>query len=169
MTLMVPEEHHRERLRAILSDPKVMAELNIAPSLADADASLKRHAGYRAATGLGFWVAEVEGEVAGFCGLKPGAPDTAIAGQVEIGWIFDTPYWGKGFASEEARAALAYAWSHTDAVQVFAITGALHDGSRRVMERIGMRHLPELDFPHSNFPIDDVRSTHVIYAVQRPS
>lgn len=164
---MPPEPRHQQRLRAILSDPAVMAAIATAPSIQSAEASIARHAAYRATHGLGFWVVELDGDVAGFCGLKPGGADTPIAGEVEIGWIFDKPYWGRGLVSEAARAALAYAWANTEAPRVVAITSAAHRDSRRVMERLGMRHLHALDFDHPDFSKDDARSAHVVYVIER--
>ena len=167
LTLAPPEARHRDALLRMLSDAEVMAKLVRDPTPDSAAASLARHEGFRA-LGLGFWAVEQGGEVAGLCGLKPGAPDTPIAGELEIGWIFDKPYWGRGLAGEAARAALAWAWANRAEPRVVAITSASHAGSRRLMERIGMRHLPELDFAHPLYAPDDPMRHSVVYAVDRP-
>lgn len=168
LRLRVPEPRDRPALVAMLSDPGVMAALVRNPTVATAEASLARHEGYRAQHGLGFWVAEHEGRVAGFCGLKPGADNTPIAGELEIGWMFDRPHWGRGLASEAAEAALGWAWAHRDAPRVVAITGVDHAASRRVMARIGMRHLTGQDFDHPLYAADDPMRRSVIYAIDRP-
>lgn len=168
LKLTAPEARHIEALKRILSDPEVMAQLVRAPTTESAEASLARHGDYRRQRALGFWVVEVDGEVAGFCGLKPGATDTPIAGELEIGWIFDKPYWGKGMVTEAARAVLAWAWDNRPEPRVVAITGTNHADSRRVMERIGMRHLPELDFDHPNYAKDDPMRQSVVYVIDRP-
>lgn len=168
LTLTAPEARHRAALLGMLSNPEVMADLVRDPTIASAEASLARHEGYRA-QGLGFWAVEYEGAVAGLCGLKPGAPDLPIAGELEIGWIFDKPYWGKGLAGEAARAALDWAWANRPEARVVAITSSEHAGSRRLMARIGMRHLADMDFEHPLYGEDDPMRRTVVYAVDRPA
>ncbi|RYE00998.1 MAG: N-acetyltransferase [Sphingomonadales bacterium] len=168
LTLTEPEARHRDALVRMLSDREVMAQLVNDPTVASAEASLARHQGYRA-LGLGFWAVEHDGAVAGLCGLKPGAADLPIAGELEIGWIFDKPYWGKGLAGEAAQAALDWAWANRPEARVVAITSAVHGGSRRLMERLGMRHLPEMDFEHPLYAAGDPMRQTVVYAVDRPA
>ena len=169
LMLLPPEAGHLDALRRILSDAEVMAQLVRAPTLESAEASLARHRDYREQRALGFWAVEADGQVAGFCGLKPGASDTPIEGELEIGWILDKPFWGKGMATEAARAVLAWGWENRSETRIVAITSADHADSRRVMERIGMRHLPELDFEHRGYPEGDPMRRSVVYAIDRPA
>lgn len=168
LTLRVPEPRDRPALVALLSDPVVMAALVHEPTIAHAEESVARHEGYRADHGLGFWVVECEGRVAGFCGLKPGAAQTPIAGELEIGWLFDRPWWGRGLASEAAAACLQWAWRHREAPRVVAITAANHAASRAVMTRIGMRHLVGLDFDYPGHAPGDPMRASVVHAIDRP-
>ncbi|MBS0284621.1 MAG: GNAT family N-acetyltransferase, partial [Proteobacteria bacterium] len=80
------EERDRAPLHAMWADPRVMADLGPVKSAADSDAALARHASYDP---LGFFVVErrEDGSTIGFCGLKPGAPDTPIADMLEVGWM----------------------------------------------------------------------------------
>ncbi|RYY22872.1 MAG: N-acetyltransferase [Sphingomonadales bacterium] len=167
LLLTRPEARHRDALVRMLSDPHVMAQLVNNPTVESAEASLARHDGY-ATIGLGFWAVEQDGALAGLCGLKPGADNLPIAGELEIGWIFDKPYWGKGLAGEAARASLDWAWANRQEPRVVAITGATHVGSRRLMERLGMRYLPEMDFEHPLYADDDPMRQTVVYAIDRP-
>lgn len=57
----------------------------------------------------------------------------------EIGWTLHPQVWGKGYASEGARALLGYAFSQLNAHRVVAFCHAENNASLRVMERIGMR------------------------------
>jgi len=167
LALMPPEPRHIPALIRMLSDPEVMAQLVNNPTVESAEASLVKHDGYRADS-IGFWAVEKDGVFAGFCGLKPAAADLPIAGELEIGWIFDKPFWGKGIAGEAARAVLDWAWANRAEPRVVAITSAGHEGSRRLMERIGMRHLPDMDFEHPLYAADDPMRQTVVYAVDRP-
>ena len=57
----------------------------------------------------------------------------------EIGWRFRRAVWGRGLASEGARAIVDAAFSTLDAPRVWAQTMTVNMRSRRVMERCGMR------------------------------
>lgn len=168
LVLTMPEARHRDALIRMLSDAEVMADLVRNPTVESAEASLGRHEGYRA-RGLGFWAVEHDGAVVGLCGLKPGNADLPIAGELEIGWIFDKPYWGMGMAGEAARAALDWAWANRAEDRVVAITSSEHAGSRRLMSRLGMRHLADMDFEHPLYGEDDPMRRTVVYAIDRPA
>lgn len=62
-------------------------------------------------------------------------------GELEIGWRFARASWGRGFATEAAQAVLHHAVTALGARSVFATTMAVNTASRRVMEKIGMRHV----------------------------
>jgi RimJ/RimL family protein N-acetyltransferase len=59
----------------------------------------------------------------------------------EMGWSIARPLWGRGFATEAARAVLATAFgTHLDLNRVRATADVRNVASRRVMEKLGMRH-----------------------------
>lgn len=169
LVLRPPEPADLPGLIALLSDPAVMGDLVIAPSAQTARTSIDRHSGYRADHGLGFWVVEHERALAGWCGLKPGAPGTPIVGELEIGWVIAQRFWGRGLAPEAARACLDWAWVNRDAARVVAITGADNLRSRHVMDRIGMVQLADGDFVHPAYPPGHRLGRSVTYAIVRPA
>ncbi len=61
--------------------------------------------------GFGFWALEEKagGEVIGFTGLNRPDIEPPLKPCVEVGWRLAHRFWGKGLASEAARAALAFA------------------------------------------------------------
>jgi RimJ/RimL family protein N-acetyltransferase len=64
----------------------------------------------------------------------------------EIGFIFDPRWHGKGFATEAARALLAWAFGTARLHRVIGRTEARNTASSRVLEKLGMRleaHLVE--------------------------
>lgn len=168
LILTAPEARHRDALLRMLSDAEVMAQLMRDPTIESAEASLARHQGYRE-QGLGFWAVEHDGATIGLCGLKPGGDDLPVSGELEIGWILDKPWWGKGLAGEAARAALDWAWANRPEHRVVAITSSEHAGSRALMVRLGMRHLADMDFEHPLYSADDPMRRTVVYAVDRPA
>jgi RimJ/RimL family protein N-acetyltransferase len=94
------------------------------------------------------------GRIAGLCGLQPLA-DTE---EVEIGWWMARDLWGRGLATEAARAALQFAWETASLSRVVAVARAENWASRHVMEKLGMRY--ERDTVHKGFLV-------VLYAVVR--
>jgi len=169
LVLRIPEPRDRPALHALWADPQVMADLGPVKSADESDAVLAKHDGYRS-RGLGFLAVERRGDgaVIGFCGLKPGAEETPIEGEIEIGWTLAVPYWGQGYAKEAARACLEWAWASTGAPRVVAITAAHNAKSRGLMVRLGMIHLPGLDFDHPIYPPESPLRATVTYAIDRP-
>lgn len=167
LILRTPEPRDRAALHAMWADRRVMEALGPVKTAADSDATIARHAGYAP---LGFWTVERRdtGEMAGFCGLKPGAPDTPIAGMLEIGWMFAVPHWGRGFAREAATASLAWAWTHRDEPEVVAITARRNGRSRMLMERLNMVYASNMDFAHPLFAPGDPLADTVTYRIDRP-
>lgn len=92
----------------------------------------------------GHWVVEETGSAVGTVLLKSipaSGPDLPLepSGDTEIGWHFHPDFWGHGYASEAASAALRYAFE-SGLERVVAVTNPANAASQRVCERIGMRH-----------------------------
>lgn len=165
LVLRPPAPRDRDALHAMWADPAVMADLGPVKSAEESDMAIARHAAYAP---LGFHVIERDGAAIGFCGLKPGAPDTPIAGMLEIGWMLAVPAWGVGYAREAAAAWIGWAWANRTDAAVVAITARRNDRSRGLMERLGMAYEPVLDFAHPLFAADDPRRDSVVYRIDRP-
>jgi RimJ/RimL family protein N-acetyltransferase len=170
LVLRVPQVEDRAGLHAMWADAAVMRDLGPVKSAADSDAAIARHDGYRQAHGFGFLavVRRQDGATIGFCGLKPGAPGTPIAGEVEAGWAISRDYWRQGYALEAMRPVVDWGWSHTDAPRIVAITAAQNAASQALMMRLGMARLADGDFLHPDFAADDPRRATVTYAIARP-
>lgn len=70
----------------------------------------------------------------GFCGYGCGfAPD------VELGWWLRRDLWGRGLATEAARAALQYGFGVIGFPSVISVVHPENSASRRVAEKLGMR------------------------------
>jgi RimJ/RimL family protein N-acetyltransferase len=138
----------------------------------ESDASARRGQLRIAQHGYGMFAAELRdtGEFIGFIGLVP--LDFAIPGvaqpAVEIGWRLARAHWGKGLATEGARAVVQFAFGTLRLPEIVAITVPANVRSRRVMEKIGMTHVPELDFDHPRIAPGHPLRRHVLY-ILRPS
>lgn len=63
-------------------------------------------------------------------------------GAVELTWILDKRYWGRGYAAEAARAVMAWSRDNADMHRFIAQCDSENEHSRRLMERLGMRRVP---------------------------
>jgi RimJ/RimL family protein N-acetyltransferase len=104
---------------------------------------------------------------AGFVGLSIPAFDAPFMPAVEIGWRLASEHWGKGLATEGARAALRYGLETLRLEEVVSFTVPANLRSRRVMEKLGMSHEPSDDFDHPRLPAGHPLRRHVLYRLRR--
>src|SRR5437764_1367293 len=95
---------------------------------------------------------------------SPGFP---FAPAVEIGWRLTRAYWGQGYATEAARAALDDGFGRLGLDEIVAFTLPINQRSRRVMERLGMSRDPVDDFEHPGVPEGHQMRRHVLYRLHR--
>jgi ribosomal-protein-alanine N-acetyltransferase len=60
---------------------------------------------------------------------------------VEMGYVLDHKSWGKGYATEIAKAQLEWAKNNSNYNEVFAITGIDHLASIAIMKKVGMEYI----------------------------
>jgi RimJ/RimL family protein N-acetyltransferase len=87
---------------------------------------------------------------------------------VEIGWRLARAAQGKGLATEGARAVIHHAFHTVGLRELVAITAPANIASRRVMEKLGMTHRPELTFNHPSVPPGHPLQPHVLYSLLHP-
>ena len=86
-----------------------------------------------------------------------------FAPATEIGWRLSSKYWGKGYATEAARAVLDYAFNVLNIEQLVSFTTEKNVKSRRVMKKLGMTHNSVDDFDHPKLNNDSPLKPHVLY------
>jgi RimJ/RimL family protein N-acetyltransferase len=86
---------------------------------------------------------------------------------VEVGWRLSKDAWGNGYASEAARASLAYAFGPAGLDEVVSFTATTNKPSQRVMQRIGMSHDEADDFDHPRLEPGHRLERHVLYRITR--
>ncbi len=128
------------------------------------EAQFERH-------GFGLWAAEAPGvaDFVGYVGLSVPAYETAFTPCVEVGWRLASQYWGKGYATEGARAALDYGFGTLGLKEIVSFTVPANQRSRAVMERLGMTRDPSEDFDHPRLPGGDPLRRHVLYRLAAPT
>jgi RimJ/RimL family protein N-acetyltransferase len=157
----------REPFAALNADPAVMEYFPATLSRAESDARAERFDSDIRRLGYGFWAVEIPGEApfVGFIGLDATDDGMPFSPAVEVGWRLARAHWGHGFASEGARAALAFGFEQLGLEQIVALTAAGNQRSQRVMERLGMQRDPAEDFIHPWVPSDHPIARHVLYRI----
>lgn len=130
----------------------------------DADVAAFAGEGHRRWT---IWLSD-ENRRIGRCGLfqvmTKAAPD-GLRGQQEIGWTLAEAFWGKGYASEAARAVLDFGFDTLGLPVIFAQTSDSNAASTRLMERLGFIRTPQLDYVDPDYPAADNPTT--VYRLSR--
>jgi RimJ/RimL family protein N-acetyltransferase len=154
---------------ALNADPRVVEFLPAALRREDSDALIERIEGHFEKYGFGLWALEVPGVApfAGFVGLSNPRFEAPFIPCVEIGWRLAADFWGRGYATEAARAALAFGFEDLELEEIVSFTVADNVRSRRVMEKIGMARSPKDDFDHPELPEGHRLRRHVLYRITR--
>jgi RimJ/RimL family protein N-acetyltransferase len=154
---------------ALNADPRVMEHYPKMLDRAESDAAAARIRTRLSERSSGLWAVEVPGvaDFIGYVGLSEPAFQARFTPCVEIGWRLAFEHWGKGYATEAAKAVLTYAFGALGLEEVVSFTVPPNHRSRRVMERLGMRRSPDDDFDHPNLPANHPLRAHVLYRLSR--
>ena len=105
--------------------------------------------------GIGRWavVEKSSGKFIGWSGLKF-FRDEVNGHQdfYELGYRFMKKHWGKGFATEAAKASVQYGFKELKLNEVFAMTDVNNTASKHVLDKTGFSHLTTFSF--NNEPTD---------------
>jgi RimJ/RimL family protein N-acetyltransferase len=182
VTRMTPEiVTDRLRLRAWLptdrapfaamnADPRVMEHFVSTLSRERSDALAGDFEEAFDRDGFGFWAVDVPGVTAfaGVIGLSVPHFQAHFTPCVEIGWRLSADCWGRGYATEGARAALRFGFETLQLGEIVAFTVPGNLRSRRVMEKLGMVRNPADDFGHPLVPDGHSLRRHVLYRLSNP-
>jgi len=130
---------------AMCADADVMRHIGEGKPLSREDAwrNMAMMAGHWTLRGYGMWAVEElsSGSLVGRVGLyyPEGWP-----GQ-EVGWMLARPHWGKGYAFEAARAAVAHAFDTLQWPRVISLIDPENRRSIALAERLGERLTGEVE------------------------
>jgi|GEM_PF-37027 len=110
---------------------------------------------------------QASGACIGFVGLAQPRFEAHFTPCVEIGWRLASAYWEKGYATEAARAVLAYAFNVLKLDEVVSFTVPENVRSQNVMRKIGMVRDETADFLHPKLPADHRLALHVLYRIKK--
>ena len=87
--------------------------------------------------------------------------------EVELGYRLRRAEWGKGYATEGSRALLNRAFTELGVRVVWAATMSLNDGSRKVIEKVGMTMTDTLDTPPDMLMVEGAEKGGVRYEITK--
>ena len=156
-----------EPFAALTADPQVAKYFPSTLSREESVAMFRQIEEHFQNNGYGPWAVELPGQMpfVGFIGLAVVPFEASFTPCVEILWRLSPPWWGKGLATEGARAALAYGFERLGLAEIVAFTVPDNVRSRRVMEKLGMRHTE--DFEHPRIEPGHPLRRHVLYRLSR--
>jgi RimJ/RimL family protein N-acetyltransferase len=169
-------EADREPFARLNADPRVM---EFFPSILDrstSDAMVDRVHTLINERGWGLWAVESkqDNQFIGYVGLHIPTAELPFSPCVEIGWRLAFEYWGKGYATEAAKAALkvgfvggAFPWGNRlELPEIVSFTTINNHRSSAVMERLGMIREAET-FKHPSLPLGHPLRKHCLYRLSR--
>ena len=157
-------------LARINADPRVAEFLGPPMTRAESDLMIGRFLQkWSEEPRFGWWALEHRGDGAtiGFAGLATPDFEMPATPCVEAGWRLDPAYWGRGLATEAARACLEHGFATVGLDEIVSFTVPANVRSRAVMDRLGMVEDAGAAFDHPMLPEGDPLRRHVLYRIDR--
>lgn len=150
------------------ADSEVMRFFPSTLDVAASNALLRRCQDNIAARGWGLWALErkSDAEFLGFVGLEEPTTVFPFSPCVEVGWRLARQFWGFGYATEAAQAALHFGYTNLGLNEIVSFTALINRPSRAVMERLGM-HNTHQDFEHPKLAVGHPLRAHCLYCLRR--
>jgi 3-dehydroquinate dehydratase / shikimate dehydrogenase len=150
---------------ALNADPQVMEHFPQMLTREQSDILAKCIVSQLRSRGWGLWAVEVAATESfiGFVGLNRPAFQAHFTPAVEVGWRLARQYWGCGYATEAAWTVLGFGFESLGLDEIVSFTSVDNQRSRRVMEKLGMRHHLDDDFDHPSIPEGHRLRRHVLY------
>lgn len=137
---------HLPELRRMHRDAAVMAQLGGVRDEAQTTAYLTKNLKHWGDYGFGLWILRERagGEPVGRAVLR----HLLVEGvdEVEVGYAFYEPFWGRGLATEVATACIALGRRELGLTTIVAVTSPDNRASHHVLEKVGLVY--ERDFIH---------------------
>lgn len=163
-------ENDRAPFASLNADPRVMQFMPACLSRRESDLLLDRIEDHFREHNFGLYAAELRETRAliGFVGLAIPRFEAHFTPCVEIGWRLSADHWGRGLATEGARAVAKHAFEVLRLDALVSFTVPANTRSCRVMEKIGMTRDPSEDFDHPALPEGHPLRRHVLYRLRSP-
>lgn len=143
LTLRVPSVDDIDTLAGYWSDPETMKHIGRDGTPWTREQVAQRiERGIRSCTehGMAFWIV-IENETGAIVGQGGLVPISFNGPETELGYRLGRPHWGKGYATEIARASAAYGLKTLGLDRLVAVAYPENLASRRVLTKIGFEEL----------------------------
>ena len=169
LTLRRWRDDDREPFAAMCADPRVMEFLPPLPGPAEQAAYIQRFNAHWDRHGFGAFVLEEKRTrtFAGLAGLKHVAFEAHFTPAVEISWRLPAQFWGRGLASEAARASVGLGFDVLNLDEIVAFSFSGNSRSEAVMTRLGMTRNPADNFIYQG--ADGRPRPSVLYRLKNPA
>jgi RimJ/RimL family protein N-acetyltransferase len=108
------------------------------------------------------------GEPLGFAGLKTVDFAAPFVATVEIAWRLARSHWGRGYATEAARAAVHFGFETLGLPELVGFTVPSNSRSIAMFQRLGMSRDPAFDFEHPKLAPAHPLRAHLFFRLTRP-
>ncbi|MHB1946843.1 MAG: GNAT family N-acetyltransferase [Gammaproteobacteria bacterium] len=144
LIINIPQSHDIDDLYSLQSDPDVMkyighgkprSKSEVTEGLNKAIEHYQKH-GFS----VGCVFEKTTGEFVGRAGLIYLAYDDTQS-DIEIGYALHKKYWGKGYATELAKACVQWGFQHINTTKLVGVTLPHHIKSQQVLEKAGMKYV----------------------------
>ena len=147
LTLRSWRESDRAEFAALNGASEVMQDLAGPLDRAGSDAKFDRYVTAFERCGFCRWALEdTDGQFLGYAGVMPSRPYHPLGLHADIGWRLKRSAWGRGYATEAAKAALRDVFARTPLKEVLAYTSADNLRSQAVIGRLNMQRAASLDY-----------------------
>ncbi|XKH49899.1 GNAT family N-acetyltransferase [Chryseomicrobium palamuruense] len=156
-----------EPFRQLNADEEVMRFFPRTLSKEESDAFCQAIIAEIKECGFGLYAVEVKAknEFIGFIGFHRATFESDFTPCIEIGWRLKKEAWGKGYATEGAKACLEYGFEELGFDEIYSFTAEINEPSKHVMRKIGLEFVKVFD--HPKVDPESMLRKHVLYYVQR--
>ncbi|WP_245308534.1 GNAT family N-acetyltransferase [Aurantimonas sp. 22II-16-19i] len=137
LRLRPPVPQDAEAIAALLDDYDVVKMLSRVPwpyGVEDAESFIRDHGEETV-----FVIClKATGDIVGICGVHP---DARRSDRGELGYWIGRPFWGNGYATEAAHAAIDYGFTALGLGEIRVNCRVINEASRRVIWKCGFRFI----------------------------
>ncbi|MCH9659899.1 MAG: GNAT family N-acetyltransferase [Bacteroidetes bacterium] len=134
---------------AMCADPEVMKHFPGTLTTAETQELINRLSTHYDEFGYTYFAVDLleTGTFIGFAGIKYQTWKSIYTPCVDIGWRLQRSSWGKGYATEAAKACLEAAFTTFNISEVLSFTPDTNTASEHVMKKIGMEYIGNVQHP----------------------
>jgi RimJ/RimL family protein N-acetyltransferase len=158
----------RQSFARLNADPLVMKHFPETLTRAQSDAQIDRFRDSINRLGYGFFSVQLRSspECIGFIGVNFSESGLPFAPCSDIGWRLSRAHWGRGYATEGAKASMDFVFQEMGVQEIVSITPVSNVASERVMQKIGLTKQSP-NFIHPGLKQGHHLAEHLLYKINK--